>query len=459
MRSDTRDAETMASGRHRLKMIEHSGKLIVFCPADLSLAIVPLGGGLPITPPALTAAANARPHERNGPRARTEDDGHSGLDRLTLVVANTCNLSCSYCYALGGTYYSQRRLCMRPETALQSLNWAAREFPLIRHLSFFGGEPTMNTEVVQLACEYSRFLVGKGLLAAQPTLGLTTNGYILDEPFLRFLTSNDFSVTLSLDGPRHIHDRLRPTKTGSGSYDSVAHNAHRLLEAGIDVEFECTYTAHHLRAGIDICSLMDFFHSEFGTRTLHCPVVAANPDEDHFLDLPTCLRLQGEAIEYSVANLSRGVGNAISTAVRLIGALARRVPIRDYCPAGRSQITINVDGSVYACFMLMGEPARKHVPSRGRPAMTPRVRRGAAASQRLGHISEAGRGVPPPDKFEEAACLRCWAQPLCHGCIGEDARRFGRHIPPSEKTGTSQLCDYRRGLIETLLRALAEHYS
>jgi radical SAM protein with 4Fe4S-binding SPASM domain len=59
------------------------------------------------------------------------------------------------------------------------------------------------------------------------------------------------------------------------------------------------------------------------------------------------------------------------------------------------------------------------------------------------------------DKYKNTACGRCWAQPLCHGCQGEDFERVGAIVNRSEIPGISEFCDYKRALVERFLRALA----
>ena len=174
---------------------------------------------------------------------------------------------------------------MTPETVFAALNQASRAYSRIEHINFFGGEPTLNPEIIKIACDYTMFLFRNGSLTHLPSFGMTTNGHALNEATLRLLQDYQFSVTLSLDGPREIHDEARPTKGGHGSYDSVAATARKLIACGLEIEFECTYSQHHLNRGMTIVDLMNFFHAEFGCRTLHCQVVSAAPDSPEFIPL------------------------------------------------------------------------------------------------------------------------------------------------------------------------------
>jgi len=59
------------------------------------------------------------------------------------------------------------------------------------------------------------------------------------------------------------------------------------------------------------------------------------------------------------------------------------------------------------------------------------------------------------NKYKNGACQKCWAQPLCHGCQGEDLDRMGPVFVRSEVDGVSEFCDNKRGLVERFLRAIA----
>jgi uncharacterized protein len=56
------------------------------------------------------------------------------------------------------------------------------------------------------------------------SFGLTSNGTIMNEEIARFLTQHDFSVAFSIDGPEHVHDRYRVTRTGEPSFSQIKKN-------------------------------------------------------------------------------------------------------------------------------------------------------------------------------------------------------------------------------------------
>lgn len=446
------------AGADGVKLVEAAGYAYAFSREDMSFRpLVPLGrrsssvtGSLW---PGSETATGSGGSTAAAPRLPLLSDPRPPIDRLTLAVSNACNLACSYCYAARGRYYCDSDLLMSPLTARDALDWAAARFSHIGHINFFGGEPTLNCGVIDLTCRYAASLQARGRLACLPSFGITTNGYQLGEEAMRTLQRYGVSVTLSLDGPKEIHDRHRRSRTGEGSFDAVVANAHRLIAAGRPVTFECTYTADHHRAGVRIVELMDFFHREFGCGTLHCQFAAVKSDSPQYLTLAECRALMGEAIEYSVLNLARGRILAVSVAARLIRALANRLPIGNYCPAGRRELTVNADGALYPCFMLMQSPVssfgRVRAPEEGGPSAPVRHQNTGTGAQVIEVLLEES------DKFQNPFCRQCWARPLCFGCVGEEFERFGPRIVRSHVPGISELCDYRRGLVERFLHSVA----
>jgi hypothetical protein len=59
-----------------------------------------------------------------------------------------------------------------------------------------------------------------------------TNGLLLDESWCEFLKEHGFYVGLSLDGPKHLHDHYRKSRSGEPSFDRVWRAAKLLQQYG-----------------------------------------------------------------------------------------------------------------------------------------------------------------------------------------------------------------------------------
>lgn len=68
---------------------------------------------------------------------------------------------------------------------------------------------------------------------------LTTNAYALTDEIIDFLNREMENVVLSIDGRKEVHDALRPTASGEGSYDVSLANAKKLAQAGANKSITC----------------------------------------------------------------------------------------------------------------------------------------------------------------------------------------------------------------------------
>lgn len=140
---------------------------------------------------------------------------------LCLHIAHDCNLACQYCFADEGEYHGQKRELMSLEVGKRALDFLIENSGnrVNLEVDFFGGEPLMNFDVVKEIVAYGRMRekeAGKNF-----RFTLTTNGVLLNDDVIEFCNREISNVVLSLDGRKEVHDRMRPTRNGKGSYDVV----------------------------------------------------------------------------------------------------------------------------------------------------------------------------------------------------------------------------------------------
>ena len=130
---------------------------------------------------------------------------------LCLHIAHDCNLACKYCFAEEGEYHGRRAL-MSFEVGKKALDFLVANSGSRRNLEvdFFGGEPTMNFEVVKQLVEYGRSLEEEHNKKFRFTL--TTNGILLNDEILDFANKEMGNIVLSIDGRKEINDLMRPTR-------------------------------------------------------------------------------------------------------------------------------------------------------------------------------------------------------------------------------------------------------
>ncbi|MBO6109053.1 MAG: radical SAM protein, partial [Eubacterium sp.] len=139
---------------------------------------------------------------------------------LCLHIAHACNLKCEYCFAGEGEYHGDRAL-MSMEVGKKALDFLVENSGQRKNLEvdFFGGEPLLNFDVVKELVKYGRSLEKEHDKHFRFTL--TTNGVLLDDEIMEFAGKEMDNIVLSVDGRKEIHDRMRPFRDGTGSYDRI----------------------------------------------------------------------------------------------------------------------------------------------------------------------------------------------------------------------------------------------
>lgn len=151
------------------------------------------------------------------------------LSTIVLNVNTGCNLACSYCYKEDLDTPSKGRK-MAYDTAVKSIDLLLRESPdrSAYNIVFFGGEPLSNMPLIRDVVDHAERRFGD--LGKEVNFTLTTNATLLTPAIVDWLDAHRFGLTVSMDGPKTLHDLNRKTVGGKGSYDAVSAKARMLLD-------------------------------------------------------------------------------------------------------------------------------------------------------------------------------------------------------------------------------------
>lgn len=145
-----------------------------------------------------------------------------------------CNMRCDYCFYLEKTklFPNTRTHRMNEKILKRIIQQVMSHSEPEVSFAWQGGEPTlMGLDFFKKAVEFQQRF-GKNQTIGN---GLQTNGILIDREWTRFLSKYKFLVGLSLDGPKHIHDKYRRMKGGKDSWKIVTDKARLLLDSGIAV--------------------------------------------------------------------------------------------------------------------------------------------------------------------------------------------------------------------------------
>jgi len=144
------------------------------------------------------------------------------LSHMILDITWDCNFACKYC-KYSGIYRGERvntEIYMSKEIIEKALLFLKNHSSESERLSigFYGGEPLLAFENIK----YAVFLAEKIFTSKEIRFSLTTNGsLLLRKEIRRFLREHDFSVNVSIDGPKEIHDRYRVNRLGRPTFNFI----------------------------------------------------------------------------------------------------------------------------------------------------------------------------------------------------------------------------------------------
>lgn len=159
------------------------------------------------------------------------------FDYLLLKLAARCNLNCTYCYWFRdrSVYERAKRLTPEAEAALLAkLEAHLARYELKRFsILFHGGEPLLFGKRRFLRLVDALGDVGERT-GCEIDLSITTNGVLIDDEWAALLNVFDIATTISIDGPKHVHDASRVDLRGGGTYDRVVRGIETLRSHGIE---------------------------------------------------------------------------------------------------------------------------------------------------------------------------------------------------------------------------------
>ena len=341
---------------------------------------------------------------------------------LSLAVAQSCNLGCSYCYARGGDFGGAAK-AMSMATARQSVDLLlAQVTPGERvNLAFLGGEPLANREVLHDATRYAAAEAER--MRIPLTFSITTNGTLVRTADIDLFERHRFAVTISLDGPQETHDRLRPFKRGAGSHARIMANISPMLARQRDMQVSARVTV--TPRNLDLLTTLDSFvalgfHSVGFSPMLSAPEHADEMQHgDLALMLEQMVACGEEFVRQTLARRRYPFANLLNALHEIHKGTHRPYP----CGAGGGYFAVSADGALSACHRFVGDDS------------------GDMGDLASGvDLYKQTRWLAERHVHKQEPCNDCWVRYLCGGSCHHEAIHRGRPA-----------CDFIRGWLHYCL--------
>ncbi len=325
------------------------------------------------------------------------------IKALCLHVSHTCNLNCEYCFASQGKYRGDRAL-MSFDVGKRAIDFLVENSGNRKNLEvdFFGGEPLMNWQVVKDIVAYARSIEKKANKNFRFTL--TTNGMLIDDEVIDFANKEMHNVVLSLDGRKSVHDNLRKTVNGKGSYDIIVPKFQEFVKRRGDKSYYIRGTFTHNNTDFT----EDIFHmADLGFTELSMEPVVCSPDDPYALtydDLPKIFRQYEILAEYMLERQKQG--KPITFYHYMIDLTAGPCIYKRIsgCGSGTEYMAVTPWGELYPCHQFVGDEKYS-----------------------LGNIFEGVINKDVQDEFRSCNayarkdCADCWAKLYCSGGCAANA--------------------------------------
>lgn len=356
---------------------------------------------------------------------------------LCLHIAHDCNLACRYCFAEEGEYKGDRSL-MSAEVGKKSLDFLVENSGnrVNLEVDFFGGEPLMNFDVVKEIVAYGRSLEKEHNKKFRFTL--TTNGMLLNDEIMEFANKEMSNVVLSIDGRKEIHDLMRPTPNGKGSYDIILPKFQKFAKLRGDKSYYVrgTFTRNNLDFCKDVLHMADLGFDEISIE----PVVAEEeaPYAIKEEDLPKIFEQYDLLAKEMIKREKEGRGfTFFHYMIDLTGGpcVAKRL---SGCGSGTEYLAVTPWGDLYPCHQFVGEDGFL-----------------------LGNVYDGIQKQALVDEFKgcnvytKEKCKDCFARFYCSGGCAANSYKFHGTLNDAYDIG----CDMERKRVECALMikaALAE---
>jgi len=325
------------------------------------------------------------------------------IKALCLHISHTCNLKCEYCFASQGEFHGERAL-MSFEVAKRAIDFLIENSGTRTNLEvdFFGGEPLMNWDVVKQIVAYAR--KAEEIYHKNFRFTLTTNGMLIDDDVIDFSNREMHNVVLSLDGRKEIHDNLRKTVNGKGSYDIIVPKFKKFVEKRADKEYYVrgTFTHHNIDFTNDIFHMADLGFTELSMEPVVC-----SPNDPYALtmdDLPVLFRQYEILAEEMIRRKEEGREFTFyHYMIDLTGGpcIYKRT---SGCGSGTEYLAVTPWGELFPCHQFVGD-----------------------SKYSMGNLWDGITNEVVHEEFKQCnayarpECKDCWAQLYCSGGCAANA--------------------------------------
>lgn len=360
----------------------------------------------------------------NNPDTQTQKI-NSQIRYLTINVTQICNLHCHYCAAGGDGTFGDSVAKISIEKTLPQLKFFLEKLPPTASfgISFLGGEPLLYAEGLELIAKYVAEFNAVNAPEREVSYTVITNGTLLSDKNIAILAAMKANITISVDGPAEINDRMRPTKNGTSSTAMIVAGLGRLLTRKSELGYIMLHGVFD-NENMDLEKAYEFY-SQFP---------AVDSYEFSFSVTETNPRATAEYMRQLTTIAARAYSEGGETALRKLKGFNQHFMSLDtqrrtenFCGAGKSFLMIDARNKIYTCPWDVNEKSEQ-------------VGQGT-------ELDEKALEYYQRPLIEINNCENCWARYMCGGgCMFAH-----KHGSGSKNIKNTQFCERTRFMVALAL--------
>lgn len=175
-------------------------------------------------------------------------------------------------------------------------------------------------------------------------MNLITNGSLLDYKIINKIIEYDVRTSISIDGPKEVHDSVRVYPSGKGTYDNVIRNYYRLKKTGTKhLYISMSVGTHNISRLPEFC---EFVATELEPRGLKFNFMSPINEMGNPYTFDIAANIDKIIRSFDIL---RDYGIFEDTIGRKLEFFIKEHAIQNSTPANGSQITLFPDGSIGPC--------------------------------------------------------------------------------------------------------------
>ena len=293
---------------------------------------------------------------------------HGRIRVMVMHLTGHCNLACKYCFVDGGKVPGYDHIVMSPDVARAAIDRFAEALASIPPIAdkevaqspavvFYGGEPLLNPAVFCETLNYIQELKEHGTLPPDFSKVLITNGTCITPELAEVIAKHEVSVSLSMDGPEHIHDANRIKHNGQGSFQQALRGYRNLRAAGVRPSIACVVTSDGVG---HIEEIIRYFVEELGIKAVGMNHVSILPENGYHYDEQYEVDFAEAVIRGQELILQYGDVYERRMSQKLNTFIDRKV-VRADCTGCGEQVAVGPTGQINVCQGYVGNPSKHDV--------------------------------------------------------------------------------------------------